>query len=106
MKYLDVSMVQLEIIDGDVNGNLKHTSKLFLENRLTIQNLHITVLPELFATGFMSEEVRKYATKLEDSMIVKYLAKISRDYGTTIITTVPEVGNVHHPLPGFTKQIF
>ncbi len=90
MKYLDVSMVQLKIIDGDVNGNLKHTSKLFLKNKFAIQNSHITVLPELFATGFMSEAIRKYATKLEDSVIVNFLAKISRDYETAIITTVPE----------------
>jgi len=90
MKYLDVSIVQLKIIDGDVNGNLKHVSKLFLKNKLAIQNFHVTVLSELFAIGFLHEAIVRYATKLESSPIVNYLVKTSNEYGTTIITTVPE----------------
>jgi len=90
MKYLDVSIVQLKTIDGDVNGNLKHVSKLFLKNKLAIQNSHVTVLPELFATGFLHEAIARYATKLENSPIINYLVKTSKEYGTTIITTVPE----------------
>ena len=93
MKYLDVSIVQLKIIDGDVNGNLKHTSKLLLKNRFAIQNSHVTVMPELFATGFLHEAIVKYASKLENSPIVNYLVKASKKYGTTIITTVPEAEN-------------
>ena len=93
MKYLDVSIVQLKIIDGDVNGNLKHTSKLFLKNKFAIQNSHITVLPELFATGFLHETIARYAIKLEESPIVNYLIRASKEYGTTIITTVPEAEN-------------
>ncbi len=93
MKKLNVTMVQLKILDGRVYENLKHANKVFLKNKHIIQNSHIVVLPELFATGFNHNAIKSYATKLEESQIIKHLSSVSKEYGTAIITTVPEREN-------------
>ncbi len=90
MKYLDVSMVQIKTIDGNVMENFKHTSKFLERNKLAIQNSDVMVMPELWATGFSKEAIEKYASKLENSEIVEFIMEISRKYDVNVVTTVPE----------------
>ena len=80
---INVLVVQLEAIAGDIIANIKKVEAL-LENS-KVKTADLIVLPELWTTGWDCPNFPKYAEEVYSSQTYKFLQKIARKYKTNVV---------------------
>ena len=79
---INVFVVQLESIAGDIKANIKKVKEL-LGN--TKNKPDLIVLPELWTTGWDCPNFEKYSEKIEESQTYEFLKSIAIEYNSNVI---------------------
>ncbi len=81
-----ISLIQLNVIDGDVRRNIGKGLKMLLR---AVKDADIIVFPELWTTGYDREAIQRYAESVEEGWSINLLTSIAAEYGVFIISTIP-----------------
>lgn len=84
--HVKAAAVQFTIALGDIDANLAHVRQAL--GRLAAQGVQLTVLPEMWATGFAYKELNGLAGRT--AALVTELAALSRQHDMVIIGSLPE----------------
>ncbi|MFA0482127.1 carbon-nitrogen hydrolase family protein, partial [Vibrio splendidus] len=90
MNNVSVTLVQLEVEYKNKQKNIESVSDL-LEAESTVGD--ITLLPELFTTGYIfndAEEIHELAEDFNDSTTIDSLAQMAAKYHTLIVAGIAE----------------
>ncbi len=80
---INVLLVQLEAVAGDIDKNIKKVEKLLEESGYTSSDL--IVLPELWTIGWDCEHFNKYSENLNTSKTLNFLKNLALKYNSNII---------------------
>ena len=89
-----VSIIQMQVIDGDIQTNIAHGLKLIKE---AVKDSDFIVLPELWTTGYDFSVITKYAEGEGEGWSNELLRTIAEEYGVYIVSSAPlkESGKVY-----------
>ena len=79
---INVFVVQLESIAGDINSNIKKVEELLCDAQ---NKPDLIVLPELWTTGWDCPNFEKYSENLETSKTYAFLKSIAIKYNSNVI---------------------
>ena len=86
---INVSIVQMEAILGDIESNFYKVEKLLVNSQ--IRNTDLIILPELWTTGWDCVNFNKNSEELYSSRTYKFLTKLALKYNANIILKRKEV---------------
>ncbi len=82
-KKINVSMLQMSSIIGDVEANCQKVKSL-IEKYLD-KNTDVLVLPEVWTVGWSCLNFKESAQDLNDSSVIRFLSSIAKEYNINII---------------------
>ena len=82
-KKINVSMLQMTSVIGDVEANCQKVKSL-IEKYLD-KNTDVLVLPEVWTVGWSCPHFKESAQDLKDSSVIRFLSSIAKDYNINII---------------------
>lgn len=87
---LHVVLAQLNVKFGDPEGNFQHIEEKLRDINFT-QKKNLIVLPELFATGYNLDAIKKHADTLDNSQIAKFVKKLAKEKHSYVYGSIPEL---------------
>lgn len=81
-KEINIAMLQMSSIIGDVEANIKNAENI-IKNNLA-NNIDVLVLPEVWTCGWSCDKFISTAQNLEGT-IINFLSKTAKGYNTNII---------------------
>ncbi|RMG60756.1 MAG: carbon-nitrogen family hydrolase [Deltaproteobacteria bacterium] len=84
-----VSLIQMKIVPGDVEGNLKRAEDLI--NEASRSSPSVIFLPEVFATGFHYRDLAGMAKQAP--AILTWARKQAKERGTALVFSIPVLEN-------------
>ena len=91
-QLLKVVLAQIDVIFGKPEENFNHI-KHKLQDIKSTEQYNLIVLPELFATGYDLQAIKKNAQSLEKSKIVQFLKSLATEKHCFVYSSVPELAN-------------
>ena len=79
---INVFVVQLESVAGDIKSNIKKVEELLYN---TNKKPDLIVLPELWTTGWDCPNFEKYAEKIVESQTYEFLKNLALKYNSNVI---------------------
>lgn len=82
-KSLNLSILQMGSVLGDVEANIKKVEKLM--NEYLPECTDVLVLPEVWTVGWECSKFQNTAQNLSDSSVIKFLSGLAKKYNINII---------------------
>lgn len=80
---INVLIVQLEAIVGNIEENIKKVDAMFSSS--SFQNADLILLPELWTVGWDSLNFNRYSESINNSVFVEFLKKLAIKYNSNVI---------------------
>lgn len=89
-----ITLFQFSVDFGNVEGNLSFVEEKLKNYKFPNKNsTNIIFLPELFATGYDIDIIKKQASSLKESRIISFLSSLAISNNSYIYTSIPEKEN-------------
>lgn len=80
---INLLIVQLESITGDIDSNIKKAEKLF--DNCNAKSADLILFPELWTTGWDCPNFNRYSESFDSSKFVAFLKKLAIKYNSNVI---------------------
>ena len=84
MEKLNISILQMSSILGNVEENIKKTENI-MERYFQANSTDVLVLPEVWTCGWDCEKFRKTAQNINNSTVINFLKQAAKTYNCNII---------------------